>query len=92
MKIVNQLCESRGIRGEISKLFNDVYVDDGVYDVIETIGPDFNETFVYCKLRDEWIDCEKIFSPFMSETGLCYSFNTLSLREILTDELIILFL
>lgn len=87
MKVVNQLCESHGVqRDQISKLFNDVYADQGIYNTIYTIGPHFNETFVFCKLLNEWVDCKKIFAPFVSETGLCYSFNTISLREILTDQ------
>lgn len=86
MKIVNQLCGNFGIRDNISKLFNDMYADDTIYHVLGNIGPDFNETFIYCKLLNEWIDCDKILAPFMSEIGLCYSFNTLSLREILTNE------
>lgn len=86
MKIVNQLCESHGVREEISKLFTDVYAQEMVYQVIDSIGPYFNETFVYCKLLDSWIDCDKILSPFISETGLCYSFNSISLRELFTDE------
>lgn len=86
MKIVNQLCEINGVRKEISKLFNDVYAEEMVYHVIESIGPEFNETFVYCKLLNTWIECNKILTPFLSETGLCYSFNTVSLREILTNE------
>lgn len=86
MKVINQLCESYGAPKMISKLFNDVHADDSVYEVIHSIGPHFSETFVYCKLFDTWVDCRKILAPFVSETGLCYSFNTISLREILTDE------
>lgn len=86
MKIVNQLCESHGVRDGISELFNDMYADERVYEILGSIGPDFNETFVYCKLLDEWTDCDKILSPFFSETGLCYAFNTVGLREILSNE------
>lgn len=87
MKIVNQLCErNEESRGRISKLFNDVYADAGIYEAISSIGPYFDETFVHCKLLDKWIDCDKILKPFISEVGLCYSFNTINLRELLTNE------
>lgn len=87
MKIANQLCEGHGISREgITKLFNDVYADAGMYDAIATVGPYLNETFVHCKLLDKRIDCGEILKPFMSEVGLCYSFNSIGLREVLTDE------
>lgn len=87
MKIVNQLCEGYGQScNGISKLFKDLYADAAIYDAIINIGPYFKDTFIYCKFLDKWMDCGKIFAPFISEVGLCYSFNSIALRELLTNE------
>lgn len=85
MKVINQLCDFRQ-NSNISKLFFDVYANDSIHDTMIQFEPHMNETFVYCKLFDKWVNCSEIFFRTLSATGFCYSFNVIRLSEYLTDE------
>ena len=88
MKAINQLCKQERPRKTITNLYPDLYTENSIYDVIQRFAPDFNETFVFCKRFDKWIDCKKVFYPIITREGYCYTFNMMSLTELLTDELV----
>lgn len=57
--------------------------DDSNYvDVIQNLAPHFNDTFIQCYFRDYPNECKDIFTPIITEVGLCYTFNGLPGREI----------
>lgn len=79
------MCEY-GRNSNMSKLFSDVYANDSMYETMEDLEPDMNETFVYCNLFDEWVNCSEIFFRTLTNTGFCHTFNTVRLSEYLTDK------
>lgn len=86
MKVVNQLCKREKSRKAITDLYPDLYTNSTIFEVIQRIAPDFNETFIFCKHFDKWVDCNQILFPFLTDEGFCYAFNTISLSELLADE------
>ncbi|XP_055321187.1 pickpocket protein 28-like isoform X2 [Sitodiplosis mosellana] len=85
MKIINQICEeSRQER--VFKFFTDEYSDPNILSTISRMAPKFEDTVVRCRLFDEWKSCDKFLYPTITEEGLCYSFNALSMEEIFTNE------
>lgn len=87
MKTFYQSCEYSKY-SNLTKLFTDDYANDSLIHLMDKLEPDFSDTFVYCKLFDKWIKCSEIFFRSVSDTGLCYSFNTVRLQDYLTDELV----
>lgn len=85
MKMASQFCFEGFLDGMNNK-FSDEYLDEEMWNTINDIAPPFNETFVFCKLFNKWIDCDKLFYQRSTERGLCYTFNTLNIHEMYTDE------
>lgn len=85
MKVMNQLCKFEKTR-KVFKLFADEYAEKSMFQTMRSIDLDMNDTFAFCKLFDKWIDCDEIFFPVLTDTGICYSFNTMRLPEVLTNE------
>lgn len=53
---------------------------------LSAITPVFNETYLNCKWRNSPEKCQQIFKKFITEEGVCYSFNSLSPMEIFRPE------
>lgn len=85
MSVASKLCEE-DIVSEIIDQLPDEYLDDQTLATIQDIVPAFKETFVGCYLFGAQEDCHKLFYPIITERGLCYVFNALNLREIVTDQ------
>lgn len=89
MKIVNQFCEDEKSYENISKLYPDDEFDGGdvtIYQTIESVALDVNDTFVMCKFFDKETNCEELFIRLISEKGPCFSFNALNIQDFLTNE------
>lgn len=86
MKAINQVCEQSAFTQNISKLFPDDTDDNSILDIIDSVAPDFSETFVLCKLFDRWKNCSEMLTPIITEKGKCYSFNSLNLLDYLKNE------
>lgn len=85
MKLASQYCYD-SVFPSVTQNFSDEYLDDNTWSTINDIAPEFNETFVFCKLFGKWVDCGDLFVPRTTERGLCYSFNTLNVDEMFTNE------
>lgn len=55
-------------------------------EILATIMPQFNETFKTCKWRNVADDCDKLFYKYLTDDGICYSFNSLSAAEVYNEE------
>lgn len=85
MKVAVQFCEER-IASRIVGKFVDDYADDSILSMIKDMAPKLKQTIVDCKMFNMWINCDKIFTPIVTEAGLCYTFNALDKREIVTNQ------
>lgn len=84
MKLVSQYC-FEGSSSYLINKFPDEYLDDDTWSTINEIAPAFNETFIFCKLFNKWVECNKLFVPQITERGLCYTFNAFA-NEMFTNE------
>lgn len=85
MKLARQFC-FEGMTRNATGRFLDDYLDDDIWETYNDITPAFNETFAFCKLFNKRVDCAKLFFPQITEKRLCYSFNSLNVRDMFTDE------
>lgn len=85
MGLAVQMCEKEQDQ-QIFKLLPNVVFNDSVYYSMVQLLPEFDETIVMCNLFGNWTKCVDIMYPTLSERGTCYSFNTISLKEYVTDE------
>lgn len=85
MNVASKLCDEDVVKDIIDYL-PDEYLDEHTLETILDIAPDFNETFVECQLFGSAKDCDKLFHKIVTDRGLCFVFNGLNLREIVTDQ------
>lgn len=58
-------------------------------DYVETLRrlqPIFNETYFVCKWRNTIVDCDTSFYNFLTEEGICYTFNSPDQTNIYREE------
>uniref|UniRef100_A0AAG5DG39 Pickpocket n=1 Tax=Anopheles atroparvus TaxID=41427 RepID=A0AAG5DG39_ANOAO len=67
------------------ELNNDTYADD-VVEQIQRMAIPFDDIFVSCGWRGQAINCSHLFKPMLTETGMCYTFNSMSSDEMLRKE------
>ncbi|KAH8375195.1 hypothetical protein KR200_002252 [Drosophila serrata] len=60
-----------------------------IIDGLTSVSPTFDDTYLNCKWRNTGVKCNDIFHKFVTEDGVCYSFNSLSPAEIFKPEGII---
>ncbi|TMW52550.1 hypothetical protein DOY81_002375 [Sarcophaga bullata] len=54
--------------------------------ILSTIMPQFEQTFEKCRWRNVAKKCEELFFKYLTDDGVCYSFNTLNPNEIFNPE------
>lgn len=85
MKVASQLCEDRLAR-DIFDLFTDNFSDNKILSTINNLAPKFEDIMEFCRFADESQSCHKFLYPIITEEGMCYTFNGLSINEIVTDQ------
>lgn len=48
--------------------------------------PQFQQIFEMCRWRNVGKKCDELFVKYLTDEGVCYSFNTLSAQEILKPD------
>uniref|UniRef100_A0A1B0A6D3 Pickpocket protein 28 n=1 Tax=Glossina pallidipes TaxID=7398 RepID=A0A1B0A6D3_GLOPL len=82
--VVSQVCDLHII--EQSKPDADFVRGVDIITRLSQIMPAFRETFLRCKWRNSLQNCANLFSKFITDDGMCYSFNSLSVEEIYRQE------
>lgn len=54
-------------------------------DILQILMPQF-DTFEKCRWRNKDQKCEELFHKYITDDGVCYSFNALSSKEIFKTE------
>lgn len=85
MKMAAQICVDEYSR-DIWKISSDIYANPNIVQQIKQLAPKIDDIMHSCKFRDETKNCNELFSPSITEMGLCFSFNALNHNEIVTDE------
>lgn len=85
MRVAAQTCDE-WLGSEMRHHFNDTFADNSILSTISKISPTFDDTLVYCKLFNWFFDCSEIVFPIYTSEGLCFTFNSMNINDILTDE------
>ncbi|XP_068083940.1 uncharacterized protein [Anabrus simplex] len=63
------------------------FTDNGVLDYIQGIAPQVDDVFKWCKWRAQDKECHRVFTPIITDNGVCFSFNGLS-TELFTENVV----
>lgn len=68
--------------------YDEKYAKASIFNVIEEMAPDLNDTLRVCLWKEDGDDdtCSQLFIPILTEDGLCFSFNALNSNETYTDK------
>lgn len=85
MRAACQLCDE-SFNSEIRRFFPENFTDNSILSTIAEMAPTLNDTFINCEYRKRFPKCSKLLFRVYTEAGLCYTYNSLRLNDILTDE------
>lgn len=85
MKVAAQTCDE-WFGSEMRKHFDDNFTDSSFLSDIAQMAPTLEDTMVYCKLFNWVSNCSEIVFPIYTTEGLCFTFNSMNINDILTDE------
>lgn len=85
MKVACQLCDERLSR-DVFELFTDKFADDDILEEIYKLAPNFQDITEFCRFADFTSDCDRFFSPVITDEGLCYTFNGMNINETFTNQ------
>ncbi|XP_044256790.1 uncharacterized protein LOC123006401 [Tribolium madens] len=77
---VNLLCDKNFIINNGENL-----LDDGFYQHIQKLAPEIE---MDCEFMGVTYDCKNIFTPVITDQGICYSFNILDRERIFTNHVV----
>ncbi|KAK4874127.1 hypothetical protein RN001_013487 [Aquatica leii] len=60
-------------------------IDYGTIDFLAKVSPSFDEVFYECKWMNQVKNCKDLFTPTLSEEGICFTFNMLDREELFTN-------
>ncbi|XP_067647186.1 pickpocket protein 28 [Eurosta solidaginis] len=84
MEAMAQVCDPHLM--ESSKFGQEIISAAAIMNALGAITPQFNDTYLNCRWRNSLEKCQKMFQKFITEEGVCYSFNSLSAAEIFRPE------
>ncbi|KAJ9599443.1 hypothetical protein L9F63_010058, partial [Diploptera punctata] len=62
------------------------FINDSVIHFFEEVGPPFQEVLYTAKWKSKMTNPKSLFSPLLTEEGVCYTFNMLEASEMFTQE------
>ncbi|KAK5641660.1 hypothetical protein RI129_010207 [Pyrocoelia pectoralis] len=60
-------------------------IDYETIDFLAKVAPPFDEIFYECKWMNQIRNCSQLFTPTLSEDGICFTFNMLDREELYTN-------
>ncbi|KAF5270642.1 hypothetical protein FQA39_LY01380 [Lamprigera yunnana] len=57
----------------------------GTLDFLANVAPSFEQVFYECRWMNQVKDCKQLFTPTLSEEGICFTFNMLDREELFTN-------
>lgn len=84
MNAIFQVCDAHMIQG--TGFGTELGNASDFVQAFKNLQPIFNETYFTCKWRNTMIDCSEKFYNFLTEEGICYTFNSPDQTNIYREE------
>lgn len=80
---ITQVCDAH-----LSSFMVGNVTSDGrtIVDTLEELKVEMNSSIFQCKWRNDFKNCSDILVPILTEEGMCFTFNTLSTKELFRAE------
>lgn len=85
MNVAVQLCEKFIGDRLLNKLSGNYSNSSIVWQTLD-MTPLLKDTITICRFRDELRFCSELFSPTITDVGVCYTFNALNNIDLVSDE------
>lgn len=62
------------------------FTNESIYSILTDIAPSLNYSMFQCSWLNNEMPCSALFTPVLTESGLCFSFNAPNAHEVFTPE------
>lgn len=80
---ISQVCDAHL---NVGLNMGNLTVDPDIVQTLLDLSPKLHEILFQCKWRNAPDTCAELFSPIVTEEGICYTFNTLNAEEMFRTE------
>lgn len=80
---ISQVCDAH-LNGGFS--VGNETVGPEIVQTLKDLSPKLDEILFQCKWRNAPDTCQELFSPILTEEGMCFTFNTLNAQEMFREE------